>query len=61
MYVPQKEHALLYDKEPIKDPRLGDEQLMNRIGNEEPKKRVRLVEEDDGPIIDPEVSLRTSY
>ena len=57
MYVPPQSE-LSFDKEPIKDPRMYDEQLMNRIAGEEPKKKVRLVEdEDEGSMIDPEVSL----
>ncbi|XP_014210881.1 serine/arginine repetitive matrix protein 2 isoform X2 [Copidosoma floridanum] len=50
-----KEHVLKGHKEPVRDPRLEDEQLMSRIGPEEPKKKVRLVEEeDDESIVDPE-------
>ncbi|XP_031777275.1 titin isoform X3 [Nasonia vitripennis] len=49
-----KAPELSFDKEPVKDPRLYDEQLMTRIVAEEPKKKVRLVEEDEASLPDPE-------
>jgi hypothetical protein len=47
----------MFGKEPMKDPRLRDEELMNRIDNEQPKKKVRLLDGVNGSNVDPEVSF----
>lgn len=56
MYVLPQELEPPSDKsEGTRDPRLDDEHLMQRIGTEERKKRVTLVEDTGGSAADLEV------